>query len=264
MGLVGGTTPRLRSARPYSPCDRERVLTEVPEHLLRRAKERRAAAGGSASEAGAPATDATSKEVEPAAAATPAPAGGGGGAGVPAEPGALEPPYTGPPPAPPRKQRVPAWAMPVLVALPLWAVLYGGAFGERSTEEGGDMGKNVYLAQGCSGCHGPTGGGGVGPAMDDVVETFPDFADHVEWIRTGSAPFKGQPYGATGKTATGGMPGFPDLSDEEVVAVVCHERVTLAGGETPPECEEGASPDAGEGTDAEGSGKGGDSGSGDH
>lgn len=219
-------------------------MTEVPEHLLRRAKERRAAASGeSASEAGAPATDATSKAVEPAASATPAPAGGGGGAPVPATPGALEPPYTGPPPAPPRRERVPMWAMPVLVALPLWAVLYGGAFGERSSGEASGplaIGASVYRAQGCSGCHGPTGGGGVGPAMDGVVATFPEFSDHVEWIRTGSAPFKGQPYGATGQIATGGMPGFPSLSEEEVIAVACHERITLAGGEMTPECEEGA------------------------
>lgn len=235
-------------------------MTEVPEHLLRRAKERRAAASGeSATEAGAPATDATSKAVEPAASATPAPAGGGTGAGVPATPGALEPPYTGPPKAPPRRERVPAWALPVLIALPLWAVLYGGAFGERaSTEESGPipLGANVYAAQGCAGCHGPTGGGGVGPAMDGVVATFPDFADHVEWIRTGSAPFRGQAYGATGKIATGGMPGFPSLSDEEIIAVVCHERVTLAGAEIPPECEAGAS--GGAATDAKG-GSGGDS-----
>jgi mono/diheme cytochrome c family protein len=243
-------------------------LTEVPEHLLRRAKERRASAsGGSASEAGAPATDAASKAVEPAASATPAPAGGGtgGGAPVPATPGALEPPYTGPPQAPKRKERVPAWAMPVLVALPLWAVLYGGAFGERG---GGEvegplaLGANVYASRGCSGCHGPTGGGGVGPAMDGVLATFPKFADHMEWVRTGSAPFRGQPYGATGKIATGGMPGNPNMSDEEVIAVVCHERVTLAGGEIPPECEEGAAP-GGDSTDAEDEGGGSGGGSGD-
>jgi mono/diheme cytochrome c family protein len=221
-------------------------LTEVPEHLLRRAKERRSAmTGESASEAGAPATDAASKAVEPAASATPAPAGGGGAAVPPAAP--VPPPYTGPPPAPPRKQRVPAWAMPVLVALPLWAVLYGGAFGEREVAAEGPLatGATVYRSAGCSGCHGPTGGGGVGPAMDGVLETFPDFADHVSWIRTGSTPFRGQPYGATGKIATGGMPGNESLSDEEVIAVVCHERITLGGGEMTPECEEGASPEGG-------------------
>jgi mono/diheme cytochrome c family protein len=143
---------------------------------------------------------------------------------------------------------VPAWALPVLVALPLWAVLYGGAFGERaSTEEGPvQAGAGVYRAQGCSGCHGPTGGGGVGPALGNVLKTFPKFEDHVAWVRSGSAPFKGQPYGATGKVATGGMPGFPDLTDEEVIAVVCHERVTYGKADpVPPECEAGATTDAG-------------------
>ena len=148
---------------------------------------------------------------------------------------------------------MPGWALPVLIALPLWAVLYGGAFGERaSTEEGPvQAGATVFRAQGCSGCHGPTGGGGVGPALDNVLKTFPDFADHVAWVRSGSGPSKGQPYGATGKIATGGMPAFPDLTDEEVVAVVCHERVTFAKADPlPPECDPAA---ANGGTGASGS-----------
>jgi len=99
--------------------------------------------------------------------------------------------------------------------------------------------------------------------MDGVVATFPEFADHVEWIRTGSAPFKGQPYGADGTIATGGMPGFPDLSEEEVIAVVCHERITLAGGEMTPECEEGATGEGeGPATDVEEDASEGDSASG--
>lgn len=221
-------------------------MTEVPEHLLRRAKERRAAmTGESATDAGTPATDAgsSSKAVEPAAAATPAPGGGGGGApALPAAP--VPPPYTGPPQLPPRKQRVPAWAMPVLVALPLWAILYGGAFGERKSKEEGpvQLGATVYRSQGCSGCHGPTGGGGVGPALTDVVKTFPEFQDHVDWVKNGSAEVKGQPYGASGKISTGGMPPFDNLTEDELTAIVCHERVTY-GGESPPpeECEARAS-----------------------
>lgn len=228
-------------------------MTEVPEHLLRRAKERRSAmTGESASEAGAPATDATSKAVEPAAAATPA--AGGSGAGTPAVPTApVPPPYTGPPPAKPRKQRVPVWAGAVLAALPLWAILYGGAFGERTTAEAAGPvaeGATVYRSVGCSGCHGPTGGGGVGPALANVTKTFPEFNDHVQWVRTGSKPFQGKPYGATGKVATGNMPAFTDLTDAEVIAVVCHERVTYGKqNPIPPQCEAGADPAAG-GTDS--------------
>lgn len=227
-------------------------MTEVPEHLLRRAKERRSAMSGEpAGEAGGAAADATSKAVEPASAAAPAPAGGGGAPAVPTAP--VAPPYTGPPPSPPRKQRVPGWAMPVLVALPLWAVLYGGAFGERATSEETPVqaGSGVYKAVGCAGCHGAGGGGGIGPAMDNVVKAFPEFDDHVAWIRSGSAPFKGQPYGAEGTIATGGMPGFPNLSDEEVIAVVCHERVAYAKAELPPECDPAAAGAEGDSANAE-------------
>ena len=206
--------------------------------------------GESTGDEGAPAAASGSTAVEPAAAATPAAGGGGGGApAVPAAP--VEPPYTGPPPAKPVKQRVPIWAGAALLALPLWAVLYGGAFGERS---GGEVsgpvarGALVYRSQGCGGCHGSTGGGGSGPALDAVNETFPDFADHVSWVRTGSKPFQGQTYGESGRVATGGMPPFENLSEEDVIAVVCHERVTYGKADPiPPECEEGADADAGGG-----------------
>jgi mono/diheme cytochrome c family protein len=130
--------------------------------------------------------------------------------------------------------------MPVLVFLPLWAVLYSGAFGERKVQAEGPVakGQTVYRSAGCSGCHGPTGGGGVGPALANVTKTFPTFADHVAWVESGSASVKGQPYGATGKIATGGMPSFKAaLSHEDIVAVVCHERVDFGKqNPPPPEC----------------------------
>lgn len=182
-----------------------------------------------------------STAVEAAAAASPAASGATTAPAVATPP--APPPYVGPPPAKPTRQRVPAWAMPVLAALPLWAILYSGAFGERTVAAEGPVlvGQGVYRSAGCSGCHGATGGGGVGPALDAVVATFPSFADHVAWIENGSASVKGQPYGATGRVATGGMPGFKDsLSHAEIVAVVCHERVDFGGEELPAECAEGA------------------------
>lgn len=232
-------------------------MTEVPEHLLRRSKERRAAMGGGA-EGGA-----ASSAVEPAAAASPAPssAGTAAPAATPAPARApAAPAYIGPPPPPPRKQRVPAWAMPVIAGLPLWAILYGGAFGERPGEGPSTptaVGAGVYRSSGCSGCHGPSGGGGVGPAMTDSVKTFPVFADHVAWVEAGSKAVQGQPYGATGRVATGGMPGFADsLSKDQIVAVVCYERVTFAKEQPPPpECAPGG-PDAEDTEGAEASGGG--------
>jgi len=212
-------------------------VTEVPEHLLRRARERRAAAAGGTADGDSPAP---STAVEASAAAAPAASGGevaasGGGGRAPAEAA-----YTGPAPLPPRKQRVPMWAMPVLLFLPLWAVLYGGAFGERKVAAVGPVaeGQGVYRTAGCSGCHGPTGGGGVGPALDGVLKTFPNFADHVAWVESGSAAVKGKTYGSGSRVATGGMPSFKGaLSKEQIIAVVCHERVDYGGANPPPpEC----------------------------
>ena len=107
-------------------------MTEIPEHLLQRSRERRQALGlqSESPQAGAPA--ATPAAVEPA----PAPAR----AVEPAAPAVPAPVVTQelPPPAPvaapprgPHKTKVPAWVMPVLVALPLWAFLYPGAFGSH-------------------------------------------------------------------------------------------------------------------------------------
>ena len=220
-------------------------MTEVPEHLLRRSRERKAAAAGG-TDAGAPATDAaaSSSAVEPAAAAAPA-AGGGGRA--PATPAA--PAFTGPPAPPPRKNRVPIWAMPVLLALPFWALLYSGAFGERKASGEDDpvvQGQAVYAAN-CASCHGAGGGGGVGPALNTVLKTWPKFEDHIAWVENGSAPVKGQTYGGSGRVATGGMPSFKaSLTPAEINAVVCHERVDY-GKESPvpASCQAGATAEGG-------------------
>jgi mono/diheme cytochrome c family protein len=214
-------------------------VTEVPEHLLARSRERRKAlglAGGSdagsseeASSAPAPAASAPAPAAgapAPAAAPTPAPA--------PAPVEKPVPTYLRPEA---KKGRMPVWAMPVLAVLPFWGILYMGAFGDRSHEEaltGAALGEQVYRAQGCGSCHGANGEGGVGPALagGEAVKTFPEEADHADWIRTGSAPFRGQEYGDPDReggprTATGGMPGFASLSDAEVEAVVLYEREEL-------------------------------------
>lgn len=195
--------------------------------------------------------DAPSKAVEPAAAARPAATAGAdvpaASGSVPAEETVITGGFTGPPPKPPRRERVPLWAMPVLAILPLWAIGYAGAFGERGTEVSVDpivVGQSVYLGVGtCAGCHGPAGAGqGAFPAMTDVKATFPNFDDHLAWIRSGSAPVKGQPYGALGRVATGAMPAFPNLTDEQVIAVTCYERIRFGGQDIAelPQCTEDA------------------------
>jgi len=203
-------------------------MAEVPEHLLQRSRDRRVALGlATADGDSAPAAPAAGSPVAPAGAA-PAVAPAMPIQGAPAMPIEVAPPP--PPRARPGPARVPAWVIPALAALPLWGFLYLGIFGERGAEgEPVVSGAQVY-SQNCASCHGANGQGGVGPPLEGggSVETFPDEAAHIEWVKKGSQPVAGQPYGATGKIATGGMPGFEgSLSEEEIQAVVTYEREQL-------------------------------------
>ncbi|HZN16402.1 MAG TPA: cytochrome c [Acidimicrobiales bacterium] len=217
-------------------------MPEVPEHLLRRSRERREALGmatGDDSPAAPAASGESSTAVEstsaaPATAAAAAPA-------VVEEPAAP----VGPSPAllklqEARQRRIPTWAFPVLVALPLWAVLYVGAFGSHQAsvaETPEQVGARIYGTAGCSGCHGAAGQGAVGPKLagGEAKLTFPDEAAHIDWVKTGSqTKAKGTPYGDPNRpggqhvVVSGGMPAFQGkLSDAEIAAVVAYERDSL-------------------------------------
>jgi mono/diheme cytochrome c family protein len=219
-------------------------VTEVPEYLLRRSRERREAlglapeGGGSSGDApeGAAAT-ATATEAPPAeqpSASTPAVPD----AAPPAAAAATEvetptealPTYL-PPPGP--KNGIPVWMYPVLAVLPLWAILYLGSFGSRGGPVSPiDQGRQIY-ASACASCHGPAGGGGIGPKLSggESALTFPNEEDHVTWVQNGSSSKKGQPYGDPARAggarvaSTGQMPGFSgQLSDAQIRAVVLFER----------------------------------------
>ncbi|MDP1805459.1 MAG: hypothetical protein Q8K72_09865, partial [Acidimicrobiales bacterium] len=120
-------------------------MTEIPEHLLKRSKERRSAIGGddAPDDASAP----TGEAVEAAPAAAPAAA-----AAVPAVP---EPPKA-PEPLRPEvaaamsRKKIPFWAMPVLAALPLWAYVYQATLEPAPTGELTplDAGAAVYVSAG--------------------------------------------------------------------------------------------------------------------
>ncbi len=97
------------------------------------------------------------------------------------------------------------------------------------------MGQAVYAQ--CAACHGPGGGGGVGPALSGgaVLTTFSACADHRDWVSQGTQGFQAagiSTYGDTAKAVGGGgvMPGFAgSLSEEELNAVVFFERVQFGG-----------------------------------
>jgi mono/diheme cytochrome c family protein len=220
-------------------------VTEVPEHLLRRSKERRAALGLGDDDAGAAATAAATATTSTAAAASPAvvespavePAGAAGGVAVVDEAAAPPEPLA---PVIHRRPKTPFWMVAVLAVLPIYAFIYYGAFGARHASAANDpvaVGNTIFHTAGCSGCHGANGEGAVGPALAGVKKTFPALVDQINWVHTGSAPFAGKVYGNSGRIATGGMPAFASqLTDAQIADVVCYERVNFGGGTVPTDC----------------------------
>jgi len=93
-------------------------------------------------------------------------------------------------------------------------------------------GRTVY-GNVCSACHGSAGEGGIGPAMDTVIATWPTCDEHVEWVTLGSDGWQrehGDTYGATNKPVTGGMPPMTEqLTIEEISAVAGFERSQYGG-----------------------------------
>ena len=220
-------------------------MTEIPEHLLKRSRERRAAMGGGDDSGGGDSAGDTSSSGGDAA-ATPAKAAASTPAAMPAHPAPAEVPAA-PPPSPmveayQRRRKIPFWAMPVLAIIPVWAYVYVGTLSPPPQGEGPEvLGEEAYAGSGCGGCHGAGGGGGVGPAFTGgaIYETFPDFETHFRWVRLGSDGWSsevGPTYGATDKPVNGGMPGFGEdsLSDADLLYLVMHERMGL-GGENPDE-----------------------------
>jgi mono/diheme cytochrome c family protein len=199
-------------------------VTEIPEHLLKRSKERRSAIGGDDAPAAesAPAGEA----VEPAAAAP---------AAAPAVPAAAAAEVAPPPPAPVRpevaaalrRRKIPFWAMPVLAGLPLWAYVYQATLEPPPAAEAGPLALGEAVYGGCASCHGADGGGGVGPALTTVLETWPDYRDHLMWVKLGDEGWPAATYGAQDKPKGAGMPAHPDLTDAELAQVVLYERATF-------------------------------------
>src|SRR4051812_40281353 len=102
----------------------EDPLTEVPEHLLQRSRDRRAALGLGGGDAGGAAARPSAPPAAPATAT---------GGAAPAKAAAAAPVVSAPKPPPfvppyvraaERRQRIPVWCLPVVAFLPVWGVLY--------------------------------------------------------------------------------------------------------------------------------------------
>jgi hypothetical protein len=224
-------------------------VTEIPDHLLKRSRERRSALGLGGDDAG---SDAESKPAStPAttgsAAAAPAPSG-------PVQRAAAPEPAAPPPPKPDSpvvaayksRRRVPFWAMVALSVLPVWAFMYARAVTEQPVEAAGPLGVGGVVYGGCAGCHGAAGGGGVGYpfAGGEVLLTFPHIEDQLRYVYFGTNNYNlagveiygnpdrpGGPHvaGARGVMPAQGSTAGGGLTDAEILSVVCHERYALGG-----------------------------------
>lgn len=225
-------------------------MSEIPEHLLKRS--RSAKAGKSGGDAGA-------SESAPAAASpsAPAPAGGSAPAAAASVPANL--PNLDPEPVPAKpephyvvaskaRRRVPVWALPIVVALPVWAIAYPGTMQEPPREDPLITESTLFYTEaGCAGCHGAAGGGGTGYAFTggSVLETFPNPIDQMVHVARGSAAIQGQEYGAVRKDGTrrvsgakgsGAMPAQESqLTQIKLEMVVFHERELAGEEQTSPE-----------------------------
>ncbi|MFN3256718.1 MAG: hypothetical protein ACE37B_13585 [Ilumatobacter sp.] len=224
-------------------------MTEIPEHLLKRSRERRAAIGQGGDEgadASSPAESGAAKVPATTAAASPAPAAATGPAGrsPAAAPDAPPPPKPDPHYVVAAKQRrkVPWWAMATLSLMPVWGFMYVRAVTEPPETVEGPLGIGSEVYNSCASCHGAGGGGGVGYAFSggEVLATFPNIEDQLRYVEYGTEGYNlagieiyGNPDREGGPHLTGGlgnMPGFGgQLTGYEILGVVCHERYTLGG-----------------------------------
>ena len=132
--------------------------------------------------------------------------------------------------------------MATLSLMPIWALMYVRAVTEPPVVVEGPLGIGGEIYNSCASCHGGGGGGGVGYAFSNqaVLQTFPRIEDMIRYVYFGTEEYNaagvdiyGNPDRPGGPHLTGGlgvMPGFDSqLTQYEIIGVVCHERYTLGG-----------------------------------
>ena len=224
-------------------------MTEIPEHLLKRSRERRSAIGQGGDAADAPSDAAATSNAPATTPAATTPAAAPAASGPPARTAAPAP--AAPPPPKPhpvyvqaakQRRKIPFWAMATLSLLPVWMFMYVRAVTEPPVVVEGPLGIGTEIYSSCASCHGAAGGGGVGYAFSggSVLETFPHIEDQIRYVYYGTEGYNaadveiyGNPEREGGPHVTGNrgvMPAFGgQLTQYEIVAVVCHERYDLGG-----------------------------------
>mgnify|MGYP006267161591 CR=1 FL=1 len=221
-------------------------MGDVPEYLLQRSRDRRAALTGQAPTGSSSSSAPARAETSGASAASAAPAAR-----------AAASVHAAPPPPPPdpayvvaakTRRRIPFWAMATLSMLPLWAFLYLISVRPAEEEPEGPLAVGAAAYGACASCHGANGAGGAGRALyqGEVLKTFPKIEDMLNFVYTGSQPFVSAGIAVYGDPAREGgahaplsyngnaMPAQGEkwgggLSYAEILGVVCHERYVIGG-----------------------------------
>jgi len=213
-------------------------VTEIPEHLLKRSRDRKAAGGGGSSDSGGAASvPATTTPATPAPrAAAPEPVV------AQAKP---DPAYVK---AAKTRNKIPGWAMLTLGLLPIFLFMYVRGLQPQKAEASGPIAMGIETYGGCASCHGADGGGGAGRVFKggEALKTFPHIEDMLNWVYAGTEAFSaagvptyGDPDREGGAHAPYSYNGSPmpaqgakyggALTDYEILGVVCHIRYDLAG-----------------------------------
>ncbi len=224
-------------------------MTEIPEHLLKRSRERRSAIGqgddAATGDAAPSSTPATTKASAPATTAAAAPASTGPAPRT-AAPAPAAPPRAVPDPvyvqAAKQRKKIPFWAMATLSLMPVWGFMYVRAVTAPPEVVEGPLAIGAGVYSNCASCHGAAGGGGVGYPFEgqSVLQTFPHIEDQIRYVYYGTEGFNaagveiyGNPDRPGGPHITGArgvMPAFgSQLTEAEIIGVICHERYTLGG-----------------------------------
>ena len=144
------------------------------------------------------------------------------------------------------RAKIPFWAMAALSLMPIWIFMYVRSLTEPPEVASGPLGVGAEVYGSCQSCHGANGEGGVGRpfAGGEVLATFPHIEDQLRFVYFGTAEYniagveiygnpdrEGGPHtaGSLGPMPAQGQNAGGELTDEEILAVVCHERYTLGG-----------------------------------
>jgi mono/diheme cytochrome c family protein len=124
--------------------------------------------------------------------------------------------------------------------MPIWAFMYVRSLTEPPEVAAGPLAVGAEVYGNCSSCHGGSGEGGPGYPLagGEVNLTFPHIEDQLRFVYFGTEGYNaagisnyGDPNREGGAHTTGSLGLMPawggQLTDADILAVVCHERYTL-------------------------------------